>query len=125
MTSASVPDVVIVFLAEWSRETPDSRRMASPAERGRHHLRDQFDRSENEGMWRIDRMDLNRDIRYPGERAVGLERGDHIICCAELSIHGCDHPVQRSISRGPARPRQPPAVPPKAASAHAPALLLA
>src|SRR2546425_1204946 len=114
MTSASVPDVVIVFLAEWSRETPDSRRMASPAERGRHHLRDQFDRSENEGMWRIDRMDLNRDIRYAGERAVRLERGDHIICCAEMSIHGCDHRVQRSISGGPARLGQPRAMPPKA-----------
>src|SRR5437879_2561943 len=53
MTSASVPDIFIVL---ESRDTPDSRDIPSPAERGRPDLGDQLDRSEDEGMRRIDRM---------------------------------------------------------------------
>ncbi len=71
--------IFIVLLAQWSRDTPDSRRIPSPAERGRHHLGDELDRSEDERMRRIDRMHLHRDVRRPGERAVRLERGDHIV----------------------------------------------
>src|SRR5438552_1470581 len=95
MTSASVPDIFIVL---ESRDTPDSRDIPSPAERGRHDLGDQLDRSEDEVVRRIDRMHLDRDVRRPGERAVGLERGDDIAWRAEMNIHGDDHRVNRITS---------------------------
>ena len=57
-------------------------------------------------MRRIDRMHLNREVGRPGERAVRLERGDHIARRAEMNVEGGDHCAHRSIPDrpGPAWP---------------------
>ena len=52
---------------------------ANPAERRRHHIRDQFDRSQNEGMRRVYRIALHGHIGSAGKDTAGAQRGGRLV----------------------------------------------
>src|SRR5215831_11496723 len=51
-----------------------------------HFLRDQFDRSQDIGMRRVDRMDLKDQIGYPIQRAVGTKRGNDLVRRPDMRV---------------------------------------
>ena len=53
-----------------------------PAERGRDLRRQQFERAQDEGVRRIDGMDLEDDLLRPRQRGVAQQALDHLLDCA-------------------------------------------